>query len=250
MHDFCYFWRVKRAIIVGLNYPGTEYQLEGCVKDAQALDARMKAAKVHTEVYTESITPGELFDILADAAASQKKNDVFYLTFSGHGTQWFSNKSKEQDLQEEGICLWDRPNGIMVIRDDDLRKALQRIPGTVIVIFDSCFSGGMDRVIYEPITNPRKFVPFNEKWKIYEPAIDRSVPSPFSHRSYYLLACDESQVSYDTTGGGLFTVALCRAYDKGANRVGALMRETAKLCMPEQTPVLKIEGGNISKKVF
>ena len=39
---------MKRAIIVGLNYPGTEYELSGCVLDAKALEARMKAAKVHT----------------------------------------------------------------------------------------------------------------------------------------------------------------------------------------------------------
>ena len=246
---------MKRAIIVGLNYPGTEYELSGCVLDAKALEARMKAAKVHTEVYTESITPAELFGILADAAASQKKGDVFYFTFSGHGTQWFSNKSKEQDLQEEGICLWDRPNGIMVIRDDDLRKALQMIPGTVIVIFDSCFSGGMDRNVVPPGMRKR-FIPFSEDMELVATSLitgaarEALVPKD---KLYYLQACAEDEVSYDLGENGLFTSVLCVAYDKAApakRTIKNLIQSTQHAANGWQNPQYRVYGGSASKRLF
>jgi hypothetical protein len=73
------------------------------------------------------------------------------------------------------------------------------------------------------------------------------------NRLYYLFACSENEVSLDTGTAGLFTKTFCWAYDGSEPKkrlVASLMRQTAELCKPDQTPTLKIVSGNGSKRIF
>jgi hypothetical protein len=73
------------------------------------------------------------------------------------------------------------------------------------------------------------------------------------NRLYYLLACSEDEVSWDTGTAGMFTKIFCWVYDrsKPKNRlVASLMRQTGEMCWPDQTPTLKIVSGNGSKRIF
>jgi len=107
-------------------------------------------------------------EVLIDSAASktgvsnaisrmgQKANavttdrDVCLLFFSGHGTQVYDSSGDEVDGTDEAICAWDtRFSGnyvYNVITDDQLASWLKSyLPGDadVVVILDTCFSGGM-----------------------------------------------------------------------------------------------------------
>ncbi len=140
---------MKRALLIGFNYRGSDYELHCCENDVNQLALRMSRCKVETKLVYDNIGIQDLLNLLDSYKAKQKKADTFYFVYSGHGTQ--VPNSKEADKYDEAICLWK--NGyIDLFRDDRLRDKLNEFKGTVVVIFDSCFSGGMDRQVNRPIT--------------------------------------------------------------------------------------------------
>ena len=247
---------MKRGFIIGLNYAAEEYALSGCEFDADNLYRRMIAAgipKKNITVAKGEISASDLFDILAGWSVSSKPTDTTYITFSGHGTQLYG--PGEKDGIDEAICLYTVENGIEVVLDDDLRGAIQKIPGAVVLILDSCFSGGMQRTVAQP-GRRRKSIPFNmQKMAVFHPGKSRVPEKPFLNKLYFLNACGEGEVSWDTETGGLFTTVLCHYYDIGDydpsfRRVGSLMKAVQAGCKPDQTPNLVMVKGSNAKKLF
>lgn len=96
-------------------------------------------------------------------------------------------------------------------------------------------------------------IPFESGFEVVrvEPDLRRAVAAV--NKSYYLLACAESEVSWSTGTGGLFTKSFCQVYDKATikNRTIKKVMQTAKsLCIPDQTPKHEIYGGNASKRIL
>lgn len=247
---------MKRGLIIGLNYASEEYALSGCEYDADNLYRRMTAAgipKKNITVAKREFSANDLFDILGFYQASCKPSDVTYITFSGHGTQLHS--ATEVDRMDEAICLYTLEDGIQVVKDDDLRKAIERIPGTVVLALDSCFSGGMARMASQP-GRRRKSIPFNmQKMAVFHPGKSRVPEKPVLNKLYFLNACGEGEVSWDTETGGLFTTVLCHYYDIGDynpsfRRVGSLIKAVQASCKPDQTPNLVMVKGSGGKKLF
>mgnify|MGYP000848987549 CR=1 FL=1 len=245
---------MKRAFIIGLNYASEEYALSGCEFDADNLYRRMTAAgipKKNITVAKGEISASDLFDILAGWSVSSKPTDTTYITFSGHGTQLYG--PGEKDGIDEAICLYTVENGIEVVLDDDLRGAIQKIPGAVVLILDSCFSGGMQRTVAQPLNRQyrRKFIHFEAgRMSIFDFAERRVPAKPIHNVLYFLNACAEGEVSWDTGTGGLFTTVLCHYYDIGVKRVGALIAQTRLSCEPDQSPNLVMVKGSGNKRLF
>jgi len=247
---------MKFGFHIGLNYTGSAYQLGGCENDAREMRNRARAAVKSwyaTQFYLASgvCSADFMLNAIAGFAHSMKKSDTLYLTFSGHGTQIPGN---EADGMQEGICLWTGSR-IQVVKDSDLRAALQRIPGTVVCIFDSCFSGGMERDVPQPGKKAKCLTYDPENMEVFNVPQNRNASPVSGNRLYYLFACSENEVSWDTGSAGLFTETFCRAYDNyeltpGYRLVRSLMRQAAEMCWPDQTPVLKIVSGNGSKRIF
>jgi len=247
---------MKYGFHIGINYTGSAYQLGGCESDARQMRNRARSAVKSyyiTQFYlaTTVCTADFLLHSIAGFARMMKKSDTLYLTFSGHGTQIPGN---EADGMQEGICLWTG-SMIQVVKDSDLRAAIQRIPGTVVCIFDSCFSGGMERDVPQPGKRAKCLTYDPEHMEVFNVPQKRNATPVAGNRLYYLLACSEGEVSWDTGTAGLFTETFCRVYDHYEltpryRIVRSLMRQTAELCSPNQTPVLKIVSGNGSKKIF
>jgi len=75
---------------------------------------------------------------VTSAIASLIVGDVLLVHYSGHGTQEMDYHGDEADGYDEAIYLYD---GSVI--DDDIGNALKSIPdgATVVLMFDSCFSG-------------------------------------------------------------------------------------------------------------
>ena len=176
---------------------------------------------------------------------------MFYFTYSGHGTQLWDNSGEEADLYDEALCLWDRPGGIQCITDDTLRELLQKIRGSVFVILDSCYSGGMERAALPPGMK-RKSIPFDSSWSVYGNEFESAREKRLTtiHRQYNLYACLESEVSYDTGGGGIFTTSLLHNVNAGRRTIAKAMKGAAKDCGGWQTPRYAIQGGSAAKNLF
>ena len=141
----------KMALVFNINnYPGTENDLRGCLNDGEDLLWKL-----------DDEFPGFLIKRFKDSEATVKafktemRNAVALLVpgddllvhYSGHGTYTYDESGDEADGYDEAICLYD---GIVI--DDDIGDILMSIPdgATVLLLFDSCFSGTVTRAFGNP----------------------------------------------------------------------------------------------------
>jgi len=159
----------RRALLVGINYPGTTYPLQGCVNDVNLM------ADILTEHYgftdatqrrmltDASATTAAILERLEWLVADTKAGDVLYFHYSGHGSQ-LVNQTYEADVEPDGldeiICPVDLNWRDKVIRDDDLKRIFNKVPNGVAltVVLDCCNSGtGLDQDNqYQPLGDARE----------------------------------------------------------------------------------------------
>lgn len=137
-----------KALVVGINYPGSSYPLRGCVNDANNVQALL------TEYYgfevdsllDEQATTANILQGLEDLVADARPGDVRFFHYSGHGSQMDDNADNdhEPDGLDEIICPVDLNWKDKVIRDDDLKRIFDKaVPGVnLTVVLDCCNSGG------------------------------------------------------------------------------------------------------------
>jgi hypothetical protein len=131
------------GLFVGLNrvnpasYSGFDGILQGAVADAVALSGIFAQGGMESRLLLDtSATLGALVGELTLAAEELVDGDAFVWSFSGHG-------SADLDVTES-ICLFDGE-----LTDKRLHNLMAAFkPGVrVVSIFDSCFSGGMNRAL-------------------------------------------------------------------------------------------------------
>lgn len=117
-------------------YLGT---LPNCDRDAEAKMALAYRFHYNSAVFlNEEATVSNVLSGLRAAAAYLEHGDIFFLSFSGHGSRVTDRNEDEDDGFDETWCLYD---GMLV--DDDIFEHLKLFrPGVrVLVIADSCHSG-------------------------------------------------------------------------------------------------------------
>lgn len=234
---------MKRALLIGLNYNNSPYQLNCCENDVNELNERMLSSKVETQVISSNIGISDLSTLLSSYRAVQKKGDTFYLVYSGHGTQV---PGKESDKYDEAICLFKNKK-IELYLDDTLRSELEKFGGQVVVIFDSCFSGGMERTI---IPNQKRFIPF----ELLDS--DISITQKVNQRSNvytkinFMFACSEDEVAYEADGHGYFTGLVLENWDKGVKYIKPIYKNIVPKLQGTQSPVHKTFNTTGFKKLF
>ena len=147
----------KRALLVGINYPGTDHALRGCVNDV----IKMNDVIVNHFGFTDpnnrriltdaSATTANMLERLHWLVDGAKAGDVLFFHYSGHGSQ-LANKDyatdKEPDGLDEILCPVDLNWRDKVIRDDQLKAIFDKVPAGVnlTVVLDCCHSGsGLDQ---------------------------------------------------------------------------------------------------------
>lgn len=247
---------LSQALIVGLNYTGSPYQLPDCHLDANNIEALALEAGYNVTKSTTTFVPDDMVRVLGEFAKASTSKSETLIMFSGHGTQWDSDS--EPDGFDEGICLWDGKR-IRVFTDDDFRACISRIKGSVYVPFDSCFSGGMAKLArrmmgrYADEWQP-KLLRFSDDFVIDRPFGEFTPKSPvMSGKVYMMFASAEHQESISTGRGGLFTNAFVAEYQRRDPRnrtVGNIMNAAALACRGTQDPKLIIENGKKNKLIF
>lgn len=139
----------KRALIVGINYPGTSHELRGCVNDALAMESLLKGHygfQDITKLLDHQATTKNILDELEKLVAGAKAGDILFFHYSGHGSQFPDNMDNdfEPDGLDEIICPVDLNWDDKMIRDDDLKRIFDKVPLDVnlTVVLDCCNSGG------------------------------------------------------------------------------------------------------------
>ena len=137
----------KSGILIGLNYPGSFYALNGCVNDVKNGHLYIKNHGYQSK-FLQDEDISDKYNIL-EALHELKDSDSKYVFFhySGHGTQQVDVDGDEDDGMDEAVYS----KGGKLIVDDEINDALALFPEdkTVFLIFDCCHSGTIADLPYK-----------------------------------------------------------------------------------------------------
>lgn len=149
----------KKALLVGINYPGTSHALRGCVNDVMLMSSVLSKnfgfeARNKRMLTDHSATTAQILHRLDWLVADAQPGDVLYFHYSGHGSQ-MADQRYDQDYEPDGldeiICPMDLNWRDKVIKDDDLQRIFNKVPEGVnlTVMLDCCHSGGGADHLYQ-----------------------------------------------------------------------------------------------------
>ncbi|GMH29442.1 hypothetical protein Nepgr_031285 [Nepenthes gracilis] len=142
----------RLAVLVGCNYPDTEYELQGCINDVlemrDLLVERFRFDPNDIEMLTDepggsAIIPtgANIKKALERMVDRAEEGDVLYFHYSGHGTLIPSLNPDDPSRKDEAIV----PCDFNLITDMDFRQLVNCLPGksSFTILSDSCHSGGL-----------------------------------------------------------------------------------------------------------
>lgn len=138
----------KNAVLIGLNYTGTNAQLNGCINDANGMCKILhnkysynKATVLTDKEVKKTTIPDILTELIED------NSDTMFFQYSGHGVQVRDLDGDESDGMDEGLYS---PNG-EIVTDDVLNACVQQVPKgkTLVLIIDACHSGTIIDLPYQ-----------------------------------------------------------------------------------------------------
>lgn len=131
----------RRALVVGLNYEGTDFALEGCVRDSEAVQAYLSSLGYQVTL-RQSITRDALLREFEALLRACRPGDTCFFYFSGHGSYLRDRSGDEADGQDECLVTSDA----QVVTDDQLRTIIQSslaANARLVSVIDTCHSGTM-----------------------------------------------------------------------------------------------------------
>ncbi len=152
----------KKALLVGINYPGTNHALRGCVNDVEMVSEMLTrefgfTTKEKRMLTDNSATTANILERLNWLVDGAEKGDYLHFHYSGHGSQCIDSKydtDDEPDGLDEILCPVDLNWRDKVITDDMLKAIFDKVPEGVhlSIVLDCCHSGsGVDHVTqYQP----------------------------------------------------------------------------------------------------
>ncbi len=202
-----------------------------------------------TVLLTKKATRANLLSAMRGAAKSLKADDLFFMTYSGHGGQVPDVNHDEPDRKDETWCLFD---GQLI--DDELYFELSKFKAGVriLVLSDSCHSGSVTRELPPPPPPPgqrAKLMPDSVARRVYEQhkafydklqldvakAASKAVVDPdvalaqvgatgqatalvgsFDPAVILISGCQDNQTSMDGDHNGAFTEQLLKVWNHGA----------------------------------
>lgn len=192
------------------------------------------------------------------AATNLVANDLFVLTYSGHGGILPNlNKDPEKSDYDQTYCLYDE----LLIDDEMMALWIKFKPGVrILVISDSCHSGSIVKFFDHSNLNEPCFRPKN----IPDKAINNTY---LAHKDYYdkilnaksidpsdikaslvsISACEDEEYTFEGDHNGEFTQCLIEVWNSGrfqGNYLNFHQNITFQIqkTRPEQTPTYKTLG--------
>ena len=147
---------IKKAVFIGINYPGSDAPLSGCVNDVRTMQNILQ--RLGYEITEKRVlvddkrfkgrdgapTRKNILNALQWLGNAAKSGDTLFLHYSGHGTQVEAEKdTKEEDGCDEAICPIDMDAAGVIIDDDIHKFVVKPLPNgcRLTAVFDCCHSG-------------------------------------------------------------------------------------------------------------
>lgn len=145
----------KTALLIGINYYNTQYQLNGCINDVNAmkkflLDKNFNNIKILTDDSSsiENPTKNNITNELIRVLINSKSGDTVVVTYSGHGSYIIDENNDELRGYDQTIIGCD----LKSIKDDELKSIIGKYlkkDVTLFCLFDSCYSGSVLDLRYQ-----------------------------------------------------------------------------------------------------
>jgi hypothetical protein len=209
---------MKKALLIGNNYPDTEHPLRGCVNDVVAINEILvnnlgfDDPKLIRMLTDKSATTDNILERLNWLIQDAVAGDVLYFHYSGHGAQLCDldyNTLAEPDGLDEIIVPYDINWRDKLIKDKDLKRIFSKLPIGVnlTVTLDCCHSGDGLRGDFQP--------PVELMGAIRSRSI--TAPVDIANRAYGLnLEPKEKTLVSNTDQIGLL-IAGCKSYQTSAD---------------------------------
>jgi hypothetical protein len=148
----------KYALLVGINYRGTPYELYGCINDTTNCKEMLQTKYgynnfiVITDETNKKPTRQTIISELTNLLRNSRSGDKLFFLFSGHGTSFRDQNGDETDNQDEVIV----PLDLNCIIDDELFNIIKNNLKTnvsLFMLFDCCFSGTICDLKYNHLPN-------------------------------------------------------------------------------------------------
>ncbi|CAN7128989.1 unnamed protein product [Brassica rapa subsp. narinosa] len=142
----------KKAVLIGINYPGTKIELKGCVNDVHRMHKCLVdrygfsekdiTVLIDTDDSYTQPTGKNIRNALSELITPAKPGDVLFVHYSGHGTRVPLEEGEEDDTGFDECIV---PCDMNPIPDDDFRDLVDQVPSGCKLTFvsDSCHSGGL-----------------------------------------------------------------------------------------------------------
>jgi hypothetical protein len=161
----------KKALLIGINYLNTPYQLNGCIHDTSRMKDLLSSHgfsnfKVITDLTDVKPTKANILAELKSLVVNSKAGDMLVFYFSGHGSYTYDRNNDEVDGKDEMIISSD----LQGVLDDELKSILQNnLPREVTIfgLFDSCHSGSMFDLKFNYLDSTN-YDSYNENNKVTE----------------------------------------------------------------------------------
>lgn len=204
---------MKYALLIGINYVGTQNELNGCINDVNNICEFLKSSRNYTLFITMTdntlIKPTKAnilaaFNILIRTV---KPGDEVWVHYSGHGALMRDTNRDEESGFDSCICPIDfKKSGF--ITDDIIRSNLAlKMPkgSTLYIVLDACHSGtGCDlRYKYDDssyLINKNKEMPNNyvqSDWALVQTSYELKNYSKTQGNIYCISGCQDNQTSAD-----------------------------------------------------
>lgn len=143
----------RNALLVGINYIGTQNELYGCINDINDINDRIvsqgfKNINILTDNTAIKPTKNNILSAFKNLLINSSSGDLLFFAYSGHGSYQNDNNSDEPTGYDQVIC----PLDFNLIIDDELKNIIQsnlKKDVTLFAMFDSCFSGSVLDLKYQ-----------------------------------------------------------------------------------------------------
>ena len=147
----------KKALLVGINYTGTAYELYGCINDVNSVKDRIAQngftdadITTLTDLTDNKPTKHNILSELEKLLVNSKEGDLLFFSYSGHGSYTLDRNGDEADGYDELLVSCD----LQGVTDDELKLVIQthlKENVTLFAMIDSCYSGSVLDLKYQYI---------------------------------------------------------------------------------------------------
>jgi hypothetical protein len=143
----------KKALLVGINYAGTQNELFGCINDVNCIKDRIskegfKDITILTDLSNKKATKNNILQELKNLLLNSQPGDLLFFAYSGHGT-YIDDRNADEIVGYDQCIV---PCDLNIIVDDELKNIIQqnlKQNVTLFAMFDSCFSGSVLDLRYQ-----------------------------------------------------------------------------------------------------